>query len=129
MTERIVIPVEDEKGLKAQIAQHFGRAPYFAVVNLDDKGTIINVETHANTGEHMGGFGHPHENIQTLEPNIIIAFGMGPGGLQSFKNAKTKVLKAEQNTVEEAIAAFRTGKLKELTAGCEEAHHQHHRGN
>lgn len=32
--KRIVIPVVDEKGLKSQLAEHFGRAPYFAVVDL-----------------------------------------------------------------------------------------------
>ena len=37
MTKRIVIPVEDKSGLEAHVAQHFGRAPYFAVVDLDEK--------------------------------------------------------------------------------------------
>ena len=34
MTKRIVIPVEDDKGLEAKVAQHFGRAPYFASVEV-----------------------------------------------------------------------------------------------
>jgi len=126
MTKRIVIPIEDESGLESHVAQHFGIAPYFAVVDLDKSGKISNVETQANTGEHLGGYGHPHENILTLKPNVIIAFGMGPGGLLSFKNAKIKVLKAEQNTVKEVIAAFRADSLKELTGGCEHAHHHNH---
>jgi predicted Fe-Mo cluster-binding NifX family protein len=129
MAKRIVIPVEDRNGLESHIAQHFGRAPYFAVVDLDEKCAVSNVETQANTGEHLSGFGHSHENILTLKPNVIVAFGMGPGGLQNFKNAKIKVLKAEQSTVEEVIAAFRTGALKELTGGCEHAHHQYHHGH
>ena len=37
MVKTIVIPVEDKSGLEAHVAQHFGRAPYFAVVTLDEK--------------------------------------------------------------------------------------------
>ena len=126
MTKRIVIPVEDEAGLEASVAQHFGRAPYFAIVELNQDEQIVNVKTEANKGEHMGGVGHPHENLLALKPDIIIAYGMGPGGLQSFQNAGTTVLKAEGNTVKEVIAGFKEGKLKELAGGCEHAHEHHH---
>ena len=126
MTKRIVIPVEEQTGLEAKVAQHFGRAPYFAVVEIDEKNQIAKVETKANTGEHMGGTGHPHENLLALKPDIIIAYAMGPGGLHSFQNAGTTVLKAEGNTVKEVIAAFKEGKLKELAGGCEHAHEHHH---
>ena len=30
MIKRIMMPVEDETGLEAQVAHHFGRAPFFA---------------------------------------------------------------------------------------------------
>ena len=124
---KIVIPVEDKAGLEAKVAQHFGRAPYFAVAELDEKSPIVKVETMANTGEHMGGTGHPHENLLALKPDIIIVQAMGPGGLQSFQNAGITVLKAEGTTVKEVIGNFKGGKLKELAGGCEHAHeHEHH---
>jgi predicted Fe-Mo cluster-binding NifX family protein len=74
----------------------------------------------------MGGTGHPHENLLALKPNVIIACGMGPGGLQSFQNAGTAVLKAEGSTVKEIVDNFKAGKLKELAGGCEHAHEHHH---
>ena len=123
MSEKIVIPVEDKTGLKSKVAQHFGRAPYFVVIELDENGEVSNIKTQPNTGEHMGGVGHPHENILNLKPNVVIAFGMGPGGLQSFTKARIRVLKAEGDTVEKNITSFREGTLEELTAGCEHAHH------
>ena len=126
MTKRIVIPVEDEAGLEASVAQHFGRAPYFAAVELDKDGQVVSIKTEANTGEHMGGTGHPHEKLLELKPDVIAAYGMGPGGLNSFKNGGVTVLKAEGNIVKEVIANFKEGKLKELTAGCEHAHEHHH---
>ena len=129
MTKRIVIPVEDTSGQEAKIAQHFGRAPYFATVELNEQGKIVNVKSNPNTGEHMGGTGHPHENLLALKPDVIIACAIGPGGLSSFQGAGITVLKAEGNTVKEVIAAFKEGKLKELAGGCEHAHeheHEHH---
>jgi len=42
MSMRVVIPVLDEKGLGAQLSEHFGRAPYFAVVDLDKDGNVSN---------------------------------------------------------------------------------------
>ena len=122
----IVIPVEDENGLNAKVAQHFGRTPYFAVVELDQNEQVKNVKTEANKGEHMGGTGHPHENLLALKPDIIIAYAMGPGGLQSFQDAGTTVLKAEGNNVKEVIANLQANKLQKLAGGCEHAHEHHH---
>jgi predicted Fe-Mo cluster-binding NifX family protein len=125
MTTRVIIPIEDESGLEAHLAEHFGRAPYFAVVDFEN-GKVSNVKTEPNTGEHLGGTGHPHENLLALKPNVIVAHGMGPGGLKSFQNAKIIVLKADANTVKEIITSFKQGKLTELVAGCEHAHHHDH---
>jgi predicted Fe-Mo cluster-binding NifX family protein len=125
MTTRVIIPVEDESGLEAHLAEHFGRAPYFTVVDFEN-GKVSNIKTEPNTGEHLGGTRHPHENLLALKPNVIVAHGMGPGGLQSFKNARVIVLKANANTVKEIITSFKQGKLTELVAGCEHAHHYDH---
>ena len=125
MSKRIVIPVEDKTGLDAKVAEHFGRAPLFAVVDLDATGKAQTVKTEPNTGEHMGGTGHPHENILALKPDVIIAFGMGPGGLQNFQAAGVTVLKAVDPTVKATLDSFKAGKLAKLTGGCEHAHHQH----
>jgi len=126
MTTRIVIPVENQAGLDAAVAEHFGRAPYFAVVDLDEKGKVVSVKTESNTGEHHGGTGHPHDNLLALKPKVIVACGMGPGGLTSFQNAGVNVLKATANTVKETITLYKEGRLEKLTAGCEHAHHHPH---
>ncbi len=123
MGAKVVVPTVDESGLKAQLAEHFGRAPYFAVVELNDNGEISNVRTIPNVGEHAGGMGQTHDHILELNPNAIIVYGMGPRGLSGFQNAGVAVLKANANTVREVIAAYREDKLQELTEGCHHAHH------
>ena len=123
MTKRIIIPVENQAGLDAPVAEHFGRAPYYAVVDVEENGQV-NVQTEKNVSEHTGGTGHPHDNLLSLKPDVIAVAGMGPRGLLSFENAGVTVLKLQGTIVKEVVTAFKEGKLKELEGGCEHAHHQ-----
>jgi len=53
VTSRVLIPTQDFEG--KMVAAHFGRAPYFVVIDLDELGTTIEIKIHPNTGEHSGG--------------------------------------------------------------------------
>ena len=123
MTVRIVIPVQALGGLDRQLSGHFGRAPYFAVLDLDDDGTIVEQSTIANTSEHFGGVGHPPDRILQLNPDALITYGMGPRALTIFQNAKVAVLSTRANRVREAVQAYLNNELTELTEGCQEARH------
>jgi len=121
--KRILVPVVDQHGLNARLAEHFGRAPGFAVVDLDENGEVSNVKTVSNTSEHVGGMGYAHDNVLELQPNVLILYGMGPRGLNTFRGAGVTVLKANADTVGEVIAAYKKGELEELDEGCPHAHH------
>ena len=123
MKTKVIVPVADKNGLDARIAEHFGRAPFYATVVLDD-GKVERVETVENKGEHFGGQGHPHDHLLSLKPNATIAYGMGPRGLISFQEAGVCVLKSNADTVKEVISAYKNNELQELTEGCRHAHHQ-----
>lgn len=123
MPDRIVVPAASQEGLKANLAEHFGRAPYFAVVDLSDNGDIKNVKTVPNVGEHAGGMGYTHDHILGLQPNAIIVYGMGPRGLNTFQSAGVAVLRANAKTVGEVVAAYKEDQLQEITEGCQHAHH------
>jgi len=122
VTHRILIPAQDMNG--TEVADHFGRAPYFAVVELDDNGTAITMKVHPNTGEHSGGKGHAHDNVLHFNPKAIIVQGMGPRGIMSFQSKNIAVLRANSKSVQEIIDAFSQNKLEELTEGCADAHHK-----
>jgi predicted Fe-Mo cluster-binding NifX family protein len=123
LPNRIIVPAAGQEGLNANLAEHFGRAPYFAVVDLNDNGDVANVKTVPNVGEHAGGMGHAHDNILELQPDVIIVYGMGPRGLNTFQSAGIAVLRANADTVKEVIAAYKDDRLQELTEGCPHAHH------
>ena len=122
MTSRVLIPTQDENG--TEIAEHFGRAPYFAVVDLDEIGTAIELKVHPNTGEHSGGKGHAHDNVLQHNPRAVIVLGMGPRGIRSFQSKNIAVLRANSKSVQELIHAFNQNDLEELTEGCADAAHK-----
>lgn len=124
MKERLVIPAEDGKGLDARLSEHFGKAPYFVVVELDENGNVSNVQTIPNVGEHFGGSGRPSDNILLLRPNALITYGIGPRALRIFQDAGVAVLRANAGTVKEVVEAYRQDKLEELTEGCHQARHR-----
>ena len=120
---RVVIPVVDESGLDAQISAHFGRTPFFAVIDLDENGQMIEQKTVPNAGEHFGGGGRRADFILNLKPSVIIAYGMGPRGLSIYQSERVAVLKANSHKVKDVIMAYNGDKLEELTEGCHEARH------
>jgi predicted Fe-Mo cluster-binding NifX family protein len=120
---RIVVPVIDESGLNSRISEHFGRTPFFAVIDLDDEGQVIEHKTVPNTGEHFGGGGRRAGFILNFKPNVIIVYGMGPRGLSIYQSERVAVLRANADTVKDVIAAYNRDELDELTEGCHEARH------
>ncbi len=121
--KRIVVPTEDENGLKARLCEHFGRAPYFTVVELEDDGRISSFQAVPNESEHFGGTGRPPDRILRFRPHALITYEMGPRALSIFQQARVAVLRANANIVEELIEAYKEDKLEELTEGWHHALH------
>lgn len=124
MSVRLAIPVEDANDLNARLSQHFGRAPYFAVVELDQNGKVLNLQTVPNKSEHFGGMGKPPEILMSLRPNAVITYGMGPRALNMFQSANIAVLQANKNIVKDLVEAYKRDELVELTEGCHHAKHK-----
>jgi predicted Fe-Mo cluster-binding NifX family protein len=120
---RIVIPVSEEKGVNSRLSQHFGRAPFYAIIDLDENGKVVGSGTIANTSEHFGGVGLPPDRILQLKPKALITYGLGSKALNIFQNAGVAVLRTEVDTVIEVVNAYNSDELQELTEGCHQAHH------
>ena len=120
---RIVIPVKDEAGIESNLSEHFGRAPYFAIIELDEELRVVEIKAIPNISRHMGGGrrGLPPDHILNLSPDVVIVPGMGPRALIRFQEARVPVMKAVNWTVGRNIEAFRKDSLEELTEGCHEA--------
>ena len=122
LKQRILIPTQESAGIS--VADHFGRAPYFAIFDIDSNGKIIEKNVNPNMGGHAGGSGHAHDNVLRLQPNFVIVHGMGPRGISSFESNNVIVLKANSDSIDNVVMAFIKGILRELRDSCSEAHHK-----
>ncbi|MDG6222254.1 MAG: NifB/NifX family molybdenum-iron cluster-binding protein [Candidatus Bathyarchaeota archaeon] len=122
MNTRLVIPVSEENGLDSMLSQHFGRAPFYAIIDLDENGKVIGNGTIANTSEHFGGVGLPPDRIMQLKPKALVTYGLGSKALQMFQAGGVAVLRTEANTVKDVVTAYNNDELQELTTGCSQSH-------
>ena len=37
---RILMPIVEDSGLQSRLAEHFGRTPYFSILEVDEKGFV-----------------------------------------------------------------------------------------
>jgi predicted Fe-Mo cluster-binding NifX family protein len=114
------------------ISQHFGRAPLYVVVTVED-GKIVSKENRDKAGHHTFG-GEHHETApgerhgydsgaqsrhatmaRTIEDcQVLIAGGMGWGAYDSLKSRGIEALVTDVEDIEEAVNLYVQGKLPNL---------------
>lgn len=123
---KLCIPVTEDKGLESPICSHFGSAPLFLIVETNDN----SYHSKANQNLHHGhGMCQPLSSLSGESIEGMLVGGIGLGAYNKLKAANMKVYMAEYNTVAEAIAALKEGKLQEVTMDSVCAHHGHEEGH
>ena len=119
--KKYAIPVEKNLGLHSIIAQHFGRAPAYAIVT-DDKELLSTVE---NVSDHFGGTEKPPELLKNKGIDILLCGSLGPKAIKQFENFGIEVFVGAKGTVEETIDLFKAGQLSMATDenACKEHRH------
>lgn len=121
---RISFSCEDNGGLKSQMSMHFGRCPYYTLVDMEGE-DIKSVEVVENPyfNNHTPGV-VPHF-INTQRANVMIAGGMGPRAIDIFQSLGIEVATGVGGQVENVLKAYLEGKVRG-TAPC--AHDHPHEG-
>lgn len=105
----IAVPTENEGGLDSYVAHHFGRAPYFTLIEVED-GEVKDVRVLEAPATH-----EPGELPALLRRNnveIILAYGMGDRAAAFFESYGIKVLTGVEGKVREVVKAFIEDRLK-----------------
>jgi predicted Fe-Mo cluster-binding NifX family protein len=115
------------------ISQHFGRAPYYVVVTVED-GKVTNKERRDKAGHHTfaGQHGEHHETggqhgfdagaqvrhagmmSNITDSQVLIAGGMGMGAYESLKSRGIETIITDVSGIDEAVKLFLEGKLLNL---------------
>lgn len=112
---KICIPSMDDHGLESNVADHFGRAPYFTLVDTETNG----IEIMANPDCHqVGGRGqhscHHSGHLKARKVEAVVTGGMGRGALAGLNQAGIRVLVAGPGTVAEMVRSVQAGTARDL---------------
>jgi predicted Fe-Mo cluster-binding NifX family protein len=122
---KIAIISEDGK----TISQHFGRAPLYVVVTVDE-GKVVGRETRPKAGHHSFAQGETHEetggrhgfdaasqdkHAQMAAPlgdcQVLIAGGMGMGAYESLRSYDVQPIVTDLRDIDQAVGAYVAGTL------------------
>jgi len=73
---RVVIPTSTPDGLLAKRGAHFGKAPFYVIVDIENK-EVKEVDFVQNPGHTGGACGMAVANIQNLGAECLIVSGIG----------------------------------------------------
>lgn len=124
MTMKIAVSVGTDQGLDAPISPHFGRCPYFAVVEVEGQ-DILNVETVANPFYPNHEPGQVPGFIHSLNANVMLSGGMGGRAVAFFRQFGIEPATGAGGTVRDAIAQYLDGGLSGAAPCAESVGHGH----
>ncbi|WP_101510584.1 NifB/NifX family molybdenum-iron cluster-binding protein [Thermotoga sp. KOL6] len=108
---KIAIPVIKDEGLNSVISEHFGRAPYYAFIEVED-GKIVSVEVEPNPFiEH--GPGQIPGYMKGKGVDVLIARGIGHRAVEYLNEYGIRVLRGAHGTVKELVESYLRGELKD----------------
>ncbi|MFA5162064.1 MAG: NifB/NifX family molybdenum-iron cluster-binding protein [Elusimicrobiales bacterium] len=120
---KICIPTETRDGLKARVYGHFGSAPYFTLCDSETRRCEI---IDNGDRQHVHGMCDPLKAVGNAKPDAVIAGGIGMGAIRGLNAAGIKVYISREDTVETAVEAVKSGKLREADAASACGHHGGH---
>jgi predicted Fe-Mo cluster-binding NifX family protein len=113
--KRISFACDDNSGLQAQLSGHFGRCPYYTLVDVEGseiKG--VNVIENPYFNNHVPGE-VPHF-IKDQKANVMIAGGMGPRAIDLFSGFGIEVATGISGKVSDILSAYLSGKVSGTVA-------------
>jgi len=121
---RIAISAETNNGLDSIIGQHFGRCPYFALVDMEGNEVkeIKVIENPYFAGHEVGQVpGFIHEQ----GANVMLSGGMGGRAIQFFTQFGIDTATGARGTVKETLAEYLAGNLSGAAPCSESIEHGH----
>ena len=119
-TLSVIMPVEEINGLDSRIHDHFGRAPCFIILKLDDKGGAEIEDFYYN--EFLGEKDRIHIGVKVIKAvikhNLDIVFTPKIGEISFYmlKDNFIDIYRAEAgSTVREIIEQYRNSEIEPLT--------------
>jgi len=109
---RIAVSAEQNQGLESVAAHHFGRCPYYVLVDVDDH-HITAVESIANPYYQAHRPGQVPAFIREQGVDMMVAGGMGRRAIALFQQYGIEAYTGAAGTVRRALEQALGGQLEE----------------
>jgi predicted Fe-Mo cluster-binding NifX family protein len=121
---RIAVSAETNNGLDSQVAHHFGRCPFFAIVDMEgNEVKEVNVVENPFYAAHEPGQvpGFINEN----KVNVMLSGGMGGRAIQFFQQFGIEAATGAAGTVRDSLTKYFGGELSGAAPCDESVEHGH----
>jgi uncharacterized protein len=113
----IVLAANDDRGLDGEMAQHFGRCPYYVVVRVNGDHQVEQTRVEANTHAQQHGPGEVPKFVHSLGADVIVAPGMGQKAIAWFDRLGVEVATGSRGQVGATLQAYLDEEIRGAT-GC-----------
>lgn len=121
---RIAISAETDQGLESQVAHHFGRCPFFALVEVEgnriESARIIENPFYA---AHQPG--QVPGLIKEHKADVMVSGKMGSRAIQFFSQYGIEAATGASGTIQEAVTSFLEGKINGASSCADSEAHGH----
>jgi len=111
---KIAVTAENDNGFASNVNPHFGRSPYFAIVDTqtDEIDLVKNEAARASGGAGVSAA----QLISDRGVEALISGSVGPKAYTALSRGNIEMYIKKGGTVKEAVEAFEKGSLSQLTS-------------
>jgi predicted Fe-Mo cluster-binding NifX family protein len=121
---RIAISIENNNGLESTVSHHFGRCPYFALVDVNGKDVeALNIVANPFYGRHQPG--QVPGFIHSQRADVMLCGGMGGRAIQFFQQYGIETATGAGGNVRDALEKYLGGELSGAAPCKESVEHGH----
>ncbi len=112
---RLIVPLDEDAGLRSRVSGHFGRAPYLAVIELNGgRARLVEIRPNPAASGHGGGACGVMELLAALGADGIVAKRVGVRAAQRLLEAGVRVFEAPSDTLKGVLEGLEAGSLRPL---------------
>ena len=122
---RIAISADNSNGIDSVVSPHFGRCPYFVLVDID--GQEVNAVTAVDNpyyGNHRPGQVPAFINSHSV--NVMLTGGMGHRAIMFFEQFGIQPVTGAAGTVRQSLESYLGGAMQGAAPCNESMEHDHH---
>jgi len=121
---RVAVSVDNNNGLDSVVSPHFGRCPYFVLVDLEGQEVKgVNTITNPYYGHHQPG--QVPGFIRSQQADVMLTGGMGGRAIAFFEQFGVRAATGAYGTVRNALEQYLSGQLQGAEPCRESVEHGH----